>query len=72
MRLLLLVALILRVLIPKGVIAVGGSDREITHDDLVRVEDAAMVIQMPANREIIQIFPRKYRLDGQDDIKRST
>jgi len=53
----------------KGVIAVGGSDREITHDDLARVEDAAMVIQMPANREIVQIFPRKYRLDGQDDIK---
>ncbi len=53
----------------KGVIAVGGSDREITYDDLVRVEDAATVIQMPANREIIQLFPRKYRLDGQDDIK---
>ncbi len=53
----------------KGVIALGGSDREITHDYLDRVEDAAMVIQMPANREIVQIFPRKYRLDGQDDIK---
>ena len=53
----------------KGVIAVGGVDREITEEDLQRVQDAAMVIQLPTNREIIQIYPRKYRLDGQDDIK---
>lgn len=53
----------------KGVIAVGGVDREITVEDVHRVEDAATVVQLPPNREIIQVFPRHYRLDGQEDIK---
>src|SRR5690606_26295640 len=43
--------------------------REIGADDLTRVEEAATVVQLPANREIIQVFARNYRLDGQDRIK---
>jgi cell division protein FtsA len=35
----------------------------------MRVEEAATVIQMPANREIIQVFAKNYRIDGQDNIK---
>jgi cell division protein FtsA len=53
----------------KGVIAISAANREITLDDRLRVEEAAAVMQMPANREIIQIFPKAYRLDGQDNIK---
>jgi cell division protein FtsA len=53
----------------KGVIAVGGMDKEITIEDVHRVEDAATVVQLPPNREILQVFPRNYRLDGQDNIK---
>src|SRR5690606_24470117 len=34
-----------------------------------RVEEAAAVVQLPPNREILQVFPRNYRLDGQDNIK---
>lgn len=50
----------------KGVIAVG---HEITDVDLDRVEEAATVVQLPANREILEVTPRAYQLDGQDNIK---
>jgi len=53
----------------RGVIAISAANREITEDDRMRVEEAAAVMQMPANREIIQVFPKAYRLDGQDNIK---
>jgi len=53
----------------KGVIAISAANREITEDDRLRAEEAAAVMQLPANREIIQVFPKAYRLDGQDNIK---
>jgi cell division protein FtsA len=53
----------------KGVIAVGTGGHEITREDLGRVEEAATVVQLPANREILEVTPRSYHLDGQDNIK---
>ena len=53
----------------KGVVAVGTGSREITEEDLARVEDAATVVQLPANREILEVTPRSYELDGQENIK---
>lgn len=53
----------------KGVVAVGTHDHEITEDDLNRAEEAATVVQLPANREILQVTPRSYQLDGQENIK---
>jgi cell division protein FtsA len=53
----------------KGVVAISGAGRHITDEDRARVEEAATVIQMPANREIIQVFAKNYRIDGQDNIK---
>jgi cell division protein FtsA len=53
----------------KGVVAVGSQDHEITEDDLIRAEEAATVVQLPANREILQVTPRSYQLDGQENIK---
>ena len=53
----------------RGVIAVSAANREITEEDRLRVEEAAAVMQLPVNREIIQVFPKAYRLDGQDNIK---
>lgn len=53
----------------RGVIAISGVNREITADDRDRVEEAAAIVKLPANREIIQVFARNYRLDGQDNIK---
>ena len=53
----------------KGVIAISSVDREITSDDRLRVEEAATIVQLPSNREIIQVFAQNYRLDGQENIK---
>lgn len=53
----------------KGVIAISSHNREITPEDRMRVEEAATVIKMPANREIIQFFAKNYSLDGQKNIK---
>ena len=53
----------------KGVVAISGAGRQITDEDRQRVEEAATVIQMPANREIIQVFAKNYHIDGQENIK---
>jgi len=52
-----------------GMIAVGALDHEINHDDLHRIEEVATTGKVPANREIIEVVPHSYRLDGQDNIK---
>lgn len=53
----------------KGVIAISSPDREISQDDRIRVEEAATIVQLPPNKDIIQVFAKNYRLDGQDNIK---
>jgi len=53
----------------KGVIAVSSPNREISQDDRMRVEEAATIVQLPPNKDIIQVFAKNYRLDGQENIK---
>lgn len=53
----------------RGVIAISTSNREITVEDRERAEEAATIIQLPPNRDIIQVFAKAYRLDGQESIK---
>jgi cell division protein FtsA len=53
----------------KGVIAISAANREITDEDRMRVEEAATVVKLPPNREIIQVFAKNYSLDGQSNIK---
>lgn len=52
-----------------GMIAVGAMDHEINHDDIMRIEEVATIGKVPANREILEVVPHSYRLDGQDNIK---
>lgn len=53
----------------KGVIAISAANREITSEDRYRVEEAATMVSIPPNREIIQFFAKNYSLDGQQNIK---
>ncbi|MCA9331440.1 cell division protein FtsA [Candidatus Saccharibacteria bacterium] len=53
----------------KGVVAISTANREISADDRLRAEEAATIVKLPPNREIIQVFAKNYRLDGQDNIK---
>lgn len=52
-----------------GMVAVGASDHEINHDDLDRIREVATLGKVPANRDILDVIPHAYKLDGQDNIK---
>ncbi|NGP44337.1 cell division protein FtsA [Bacillaceae bacterium SIJ1] len=51
-----------------GVVAVGSENREVTDDDVARVIDAAQVVSIPPEREIIDVIPRQFIVDGLDEI----
>lgn len=52
----------------RGVVAVISDDRVISEEDLARVLQAARVIALPMDREIVDIIPREYIVDGFDGI----
>ena len=52
-----------------GMIAVGSANHEITDEDLARIEEVATLGKVPANREILEVIPHNYKLDGQGNIK---
>lgn len=51
-----------------GVVAVSSQNREITNDDVARVMDAAQVVSIPPEREIINVIPGQFIVDGLDEI----
>lgn len=53
----------------EGMIAVGTVDHEIDDKDLDRVEDVAVTGRIPANRDVLDVVPLEYALDGQGGIK---
>ncbi|HEY5267926.1 MAG TPA: cell division protein FtsA [Candidatus Saccharimonadales bacterium] len=52
-----------------GIIAIGSATKEITPEDCLRVEEAATIMQLPQNKEIVQVFAKNYTLDGLGEIK---
>lgn len=52
-----------------GMIAVGAMDHEISSEDIHRIEEVATTGKIPANRDILDVIPHTYRLDGQDGIR---
>lgn len=52
-----------------GVIAVSRKDREISHDDVERVIEAAKAIPIPQDREILHVLTQEYLIDNQDGIR---
>ncbi|MBM7586748.1 cell division protein FtsA [Bacillus pakistanensis] len=51
-----------------GVVAVSSENREISDEDVARVMDAAQVISIPPEREIINVIPKQFIVDGLDEI----
>ncbi len=51
-----------------GVVAVAGSGREITEEDVERAIDSASAIQLPTGWEIVDRLPQEFIIDGQDGI----
>ncbi|RKN86885.1 cell division protein FtsA [Paenibacillus ginsengarvi] len=52
-----------------GVVAVSNEDREIGEEDIERVLQAAKVIALPPEREIIGVVPKQYVVDGLEGIQ---
>ena len=52
-----------------GMIAVGAAGHEVSSEDLARLDEVAIIGKVPANREVLEVVPHSYRLDGQDNIK---
>ena len=53
----------------RGVVAVQGDDKEVTSADVERVIQAARVLAIPPEREIINVCPVSYIVDGYEGIK---
>ncbi|MBT7183825.1 MAG: cell division protein FtsA, partial [Candidatus Pacebacteria bacterium] len=53
----------------KGVVAVASPNQEINHTDVERVIEAARAISLPADRTVIHVIPRDFKVDSQDGIK---
>jgi cell division protein FtsA len=52
----------------QGVVAVSSEDREIGEEDIIRVIDASKVVAIPPEREIIDVVPKQFIVDGLDGI----
>jgi cell division protein FtsA len=51
-----------------GVVAVRRTDNVITEDDIERALEAAKVVNLPHDREVIHVIPRHFVIDGQEGI----
>ncbi len=52
-----------------GLVSVSRADRKISEEDIERVLQAAQTFSLSSNKEIIDIYPREYAVDGQGGIK---
>ena len=53
----------------RGAIAISRSDREITNRDVSRVINAAKVVAIPPDHQLIHVLPQEYIIDEQNGIK---
>jgi cell division protein FtsA len=51
-----------------GVVAVSSETREIDNEDISRVIEAAQVVSIPPEREIVDVIPKQFIVDGLDGI----
>jgi len=49
----------------RGVTLISGESREITHNDLNRVIEAAQTVSIPQDKKVIHVLPMEFIVDGQ-------
>lgn len=52
-----------------GMVAVSSVDHVVSGEDILRLEEVATMGKVPANREVLNVVPHEYRLDGQPGIR---
>jgi cell division protein FtsA len=50
----------------KGMVAI--KNKEVTYSDIGRVIEAAKAVAVPADRQVLHVLPREFKVDGQDGI----
>jgi len=53
----------------KGIAAVSRADEEVSEDDVLRAISNASAVSLGPNKEILDIIPREFNLDGQEGIQ---
>jgi len=52
-----------------GLVSVSRADQKISEEDVNRVLQAAQTFSLPSNKEIFDVFPREFIVDGEKGIK---
>lgn len=52
----------------KAIVAISSDDREIREKDVMRVIDAAKIVSIQSNKEIVGLIPQQYIVDGYENI----
>lgn len=53
----------------KGTVAISRADGEVSEEDVKRAIEAAQAISLPLNRQLLDIIPRTFSIDSQNNIK---
>ena len=53
----------------QGLVSVSRADQKISEEDIERVLHQAQALNLPSNKEVLDIFPTEYIVDGQGGIK---
>ena len=53
----------------RGLVSVSRADQKISPEDIERVLQAARTFSLPSNREILEVFPKEFIIDGEKGIK---
>lgn len=53
----------------RGLVSASRADQKISPEDIERVLQAAQTFSLPFNREILEVFPKEFIIDGERGIK---
>ena len=53
----------------KGLVSVSRADQRISQEDVVRVLEAAKILSVSSNKEVMEALPREFIVDGERGIK---
>lgn len=52
-----------------GTVVVSRADQEISREDIDRVLEAAQAFSLPLNREVMEVLPKEFIVDGKEGVK---
>src|SRR3989344_4654638 len=53
----------------RGLVSVSRADSKISQEDIDRVIHAAQTFSLPSNKEILEVFPKEFIVDGEKGIR---